>query len=276
MGNFAPSAAVSFSGTILSSWAYFAQVTSLAVREVLWPPTTVPVKCPLPAFSASCLSFLTFASWSISMFIKCSEAENYQGCRNWTLRQTAMRKSLTFSPLSRVHEFWLHGLWLQLLKGVSTPAILPSPLDGSQLYSGSCLISNFQNNKLEAVISVPGEQPGWEIKMKILGRWPSPRQPAGVQNQGCSRLSEEEWGDHTLNPFMLGFVVGRGKDLVRLGWPHHGFSQKHMPSGFHSMGEAVKRILKLQNNTSRYSRTSERDVNYHTLVLHPVRPSPSH
>ena len=71
-----------------------------------------------------------------------------------------MQKSLTFSPLSRVHEFLLHGLWLQLLKGISTPAILPSPLDGSQLYSGSCLISNFQNNKLEAVISVPREQLG--------------------------------------------------------------------------------------------------------------------
>ena len=75
---------------------------------------------------------------------------------------------------------------------------------------------------------------------------------------------------------MLGFVVGRGKDLVRLGWPHRGFSQKHMPSGFHSMGEAVKRLLKLQNHTSRYSLTSEGDVNYYTLVLHPVRPSPSH
>lgn len=34
-----------------------------------------------------------------------------------------MQKSLMFSPLSQVHEFLLHGLWLQLLKGISTPAI---------------------------------------------------------------------------------------------------------------------------------------------------------
>lgn len=34
-----------------------------------------------------------------------------------------MQKSLVFSALSQVHEFLLHGLWVQLLKGISIPAI---------------------------------------------------------------------------------------------------------------------------------------------------------
>lgn len=38
------------------------------------------------------------------------------------VREIAMQKSLKFSPLSRVHEFLLHELWL--LKGIPSPVIL--------------------------------------------------------------------------------------------------------------------------------------------------------
>lgn len=61
------------------------------------------------------ICLLVSASSSTSVLLKCFQVENYQGYKKRSKRQTAMQKSLMFSPLSRVQEF-LQGLRLRLFK----------------------------------------------------------------------------------------------------------------------------------------------------------------
>lgn len=134
------------------------------------------------------------------------------------------------------------------------PCHLPFPLDGSQLYCGRCHISNFQ---IPVQFLKPKQQVR-ELTASIQGKTEKRRCISRANDQGHIRPLGSRTMVFLVYPKRSGVATHSPHPCCVLWWGngkiledcigHIMGLQKHMPSGAHSVGEAVQRIVQLQKS----------------------------
>lgn len=210
-------------------------------------PATVPCKSLLPAFTAHLPAyFCVLFHISTSEMLSSGKLSRLQ-----KTEQTANSYAEKPNVLSPESSSGIPaGTTAAAVQAASACRLRALPA-GSQLYPGNGQRSNFQitvsscsqKGNVTAVLSLLGEQPGWESKTPAH---------ASLRGSRTTVFLPKRTGETANSPSPCWVLWFCGKGMER-SWKivaTQGALQNHRPSGFHSVGEATVQTVKLQNHGS--------------------------